>query len=464
MKLSLQKKIILSFLTVIIITSSFSTFVGVRLIGKSIPIVQDKVRLDLNSAREIYNEAVKEVKNIIRLSSIRFFIKDALLLNNIDSLSVELEEIRKNESLDFLTLTNPEGIVLLRAGNPEIKGDSQAYKEIINKARDGKTVVASTEIMSGEELSRERKELAIQAYTRIVSSPHTNTPGKTEETSGMVIIGAAPIFNDEENIIGILYGGRLLNHNFSIVDKIRDTIYEREKYKDRDVGVVTVFMNDIRVSTNVISTNGERAVGTLVSAEVEKNVLWEGKNWVERAFAVNEWYITAYEPVKNISGNIVGILGIGILENKYKDIEKHALLIFLGISFGGILLSIALCGFLTNSIMRPIKSLVDATRNIADGNMDQQVLLKDAPYEIEALEKAYNYMVSSIKERDEQLRQRAQEEIMKSERLAMVGQLAAGVAHEINNPLGGILLFSGLLLKKAPSEGLIRENLERIEK
>jgi len=53
---------------------------------------------------------------------------------------------------------------------------------------------------------------------------------------------------------------------------------------------------------------------------------------------------------------------------------------------------------------------------------------------------------------------------MKSERLAMIGQLAAGVAHEINNPLGGILLFSRLLLQKAPSEGIMRDNLERIEK
>ena len=52
---------------------------------------------------------------------------------------------------------------------------------------------------------------------------------------------------------------------------------------------------------------------------------------------------------------------------------------------------------------------------------------------------------------------------MKSERLAMIGQLAAGVAHELNNPLGSILLFNRLVLKKCSGEGPIRENLERIE-
>jgi two-component system NtrC family sensor kinase len=53
---------------------------------------------------------------------------------------------------------------------------------------------------------------------------------------------------------------------------------------------------------------------------------------------------------------------------------------------------------------------------------------------------------------------------MRSDRLAMIGQLAAGVAHEINNPLGSILLFSRLTVQQMPAGGRARENLERIEK
>jgi two-component system NtrC family sensor kinase len=51
---------------------------------------------------------------------------------------------------------------------------------------------------------------------------------------------------------------------------------------------------------------------------------------------------------------------------------------------------------------------------------------------------------------------------MESERLAMVGQLAAGVAHEINNPLTGIVTYSQLLLEKTPGEGSTRSSLQKI--
>jgi len=353
---------------------------------------------------------------------------------------------------------------LLRTANPKAEGDSQAYNELIKRVLTEKNVIASIEILSKEKLIREGKDLAERAYTKVIATPELNSTHKEVETSGMFIMAAAPVLSDEGRILGVLYGGRLLNHNNTIVDKIRDTIYENEKYDGKDVGVVTIFQNDVRISTNVKTENGQRAIGTLVSEDVYKNVLIKGNLLSKIEFAVRDWYITAYEPIKDISGKTIGILGLGVLESKFKSMERKALWIFLGITFAGIMMSIIICFVLTNSIMRPINSLLLATSRLANGDIEQHVQLSNSPEEIAALGEAFNYMVSTVKERDKQLRQQAQEEIMKSERLAMVGQLAAGVAHEINNPLGGILLFSRLLLQKAPSEGNMRDNLERIEK
>jgi two-component system NtrC family sensor kinase len=465
MKITFRKKVILSFLAVIGITGFFATFVGIKLIDKSIvPRIQDKVRVDLNSAREIFRGAEADVRNVIRLTSTRFFISESILSNDLKRLSTELQKVKQKEALDILNLTDHEGAVLLRTKNPNQKGDNQTSNELIKKVLTDKNIIASTEILSREELTKEGRDLAERAYTKVIATPESNSTHKEVETSGMFIMAAAPILSDEGRILGVLYGGRLLNRNNTIVDKIRDMIYEDEKYNGKDVGVVTIFQNDVRISTNVKTENGQRAIGTLVSEDVYKNVLIKGNSLNKIEFAVRDWYITAYEPIKDISGKTIGILGLGVLESKFKSMERKALWIFLGITFAGIAVSIIIGFVLTNSIMRPINSLLLATRGLADGDIEQHVQLSNSPEEIAALGEAFNYMVSTVKERDEQLRQRAQEEIMKSERLAMVGQLAAGVAHEINNPLGGILLFSRLLLQKAPSEGIMRDNLERIEK
>jgi len=463
--MALKTKIFISFFIVIILTSFFSTFVGVKLIGESIvPRIQDHARLDLNSARELYQEAVVEVQNIIRFTAVRYFISDALTVNMPHTLIKRLDDIRRAESLDFLSITDPDGHVIARSGAAADGEESVADNPLIAKVISERQVVSSTEIFTQEELKKENAGLAERAVIPITPTPHSVEKNRTVETSGLVIVSAAPIAGENGELLGILYGGRLLNRNYAVVDLIRDTVYERETYRGKDAGVATIFLGDIRVSTNIETEEGERAIGTIVSRDVDTYVLGEGNTWIERAFVVDDWYITAYEPIRNIHGENIGILGMGLLERKYRDMQTKALWMFLGISMGGILISMVICYILTNTIMRPVDSLLHVSREITDGHLDRHVSLEKAPKEIEALGKAFNTMVDSIRDRDEKLRLRAQEEIMKSERLAMIGQLAAGVAHEINNPLGGILLFSRLLLKKAPDEGVVRENLERIEK
>ena len=461
-KIKLRLKLILGFLSVIVIVGVTSTLVGVHLIGdRIVKQAQEKVELDLNSAREVYKDKIRDVSISIRLTALRFFLKDAISRNDIARLKIELRRIRERESLDILNLTDKDGKVIVRARNPVIYGDDQSDDELVKEAISKKEVVASTLIIPMDELLKEGEDLAEQAYIKLIQTPKAKPISGSEETSGMMIKAAAPILDHHGNLIGILYGGILLNKNYEIVDKIKDIVYRGETYRGKDIGTATIFQGDLRISTNVERKDGTRAIGTRVSEEVNNQVLVKGKPWFDRAFVVNNWYITAYEPIRNIKDEVIGILYVGILEEKFVDMKRQTMLTFLGITFVGIIIAFAISCILGNSITKPIRLLVSASNKFAKGDLNHRVEYRNKD-EIGELGTAFNYMLDSIKERDERLKEYTKQEIMKSERLAMVGQLAAGVAHEINNPLGSILIYSHLLLEDLEKEDPRRGNLEKI--
>lgn len=115
---------------------------------------------------------------------------------------------------------------------------------------------------------------------------------------------------------------------------------------------------------------------------------------------------------------------------------------------------------LLNSILKPVKDLEIAIEEIATGPMLREIKIGHAPPEIQNVVSSFNRMQASIRER----RRLNQEKLMRSDRMAILGQLAAGVAHEINNPLGSILLFTRLLMQQSADDPQVRENLEHIEK
>jgi two-component system NtrC family sensor kinase len=461
MKISLRAKLVISFLAVIMICGLVATLVAIRLIGTAIiSQAQDRVRTDLNSARHIYRDEIREVEALLDLSAQRFFIKDALLENDVDRLKRELEAIRKRESLDILTLTDANGQVIARARNPSISGDNQAHDELVSRVLSAREVVATTVIIPSEELIKEDASLAKQAHIEFIRTPKAKPSTETEQTSGMMMKAAAPVFDYDGSLIGVLYGGNLLNRNYQIVDRIKEIVYQDVKYKGKDIGTATIFQGDLRISTNVKAEDGGRAIGTRVSEEVYEQVLVKGLPWTDRAFVVNSWYIAAYEPIKDIRGKIVGILYVGILEGKFVDMQKRAIAIFLGITFAGMAGALIASSFLANGVLQPIKRLISASHQWAKGNLDYRVKTtrKD---EIAELAATFNLMASSLRQRDEQLKQYTQQQIMKSERLATLGQLAAGVAHEINNPLGAVLMYTHLALEDLEQRDALRTNLER---
>ncbi|MGB3863629.1 MAG: cache domain-containing protein [Candidatus Aminicenantaceae bacterium] len=478
--LSLRTKIILSFLVVIIVGGSLSLFFGSRLVKRTIiSQAQAKVRHDLGAAWMVFNEKLNDVKEIVDSTASRESIQDAIKYDRKDILFRYLSRVRNENSLDILTLTDSKGNVILRTRNPQVIGDSQAQDEIIRMSLMG-GICSFPQIVNRSELIKEAQELADRAYMEFVETPKAAQRPEEKEENGMMLKAASAVVDENGGILGVLYGGILINRNYEIVDRVKEIVYKDEQYKGREIGTATIFQHDLRISTNVKDEVGERAIGTRVSKEVNQAVLVEGKPWIDRAFVVNDWYITAYEPIKNISGDIIGILYVGVLERPYIDITNRVILAFSVIAVLSVVLLLVLLFISTTRIIHPIKEMVLATQKIAEGDLSHKVNVESKD-EIGFLANSFNQMTADLKtanekllewgrtlekkveERTKELRE-AQAHLIQSEKLASLGKLAAGVAHEINNPLGGILIYSHLLLEDLDESSPYYGNLEKIVK
>ena len=478
-KSSIKARLIKSFTVAILIPSVVTAVVGGIVIRKQVyEQAQARVTSDLESAKEIYKNHLERLKDSLRIHATRMIVYGALDRGDLSGLGPEMERIRTSERLDTLTLTDASGKVFYRTCNPSLAGDDERADMFVQHVLQNKAPASSTDIVPQNELQKESPRLAEQASMEITPTRMASPSGKTRIQSGMMLKGAAPVFTAGGRFVGVLVGGVLLNRNYEIVDKIQTTVFKGEAYKGQQVGTATIFQDDVRISTNVRNVDGSRAITTRVSAEVADAVLGRADTWRSRAFVVNEWYISAYTPIRNLLGNTIGMLYVGILERPYKDILWKNLYVFLGITLLAMGLVSVVAMIVAHQISRPIRAMANAAKKIAGGDYSQKVEVHSDD-EIGFLANNFNNMVSELVGAHQELRnwgetlerkveQRTTElkamqtHLIQSEKLAGVGKLAAGVAHEINNPLTCVLTNSSLILSDLPPDDPRREDLQTI--
>jgi two-component system NtrC family sensor kinase len=399
---SLRSKLVFSFLLVVLAGGLASSIIGTQMVGDTLVVeAQNKVRHDLASAWMVYQEKLNHIKDVLHLSAKRDLIIRSLVGGDVEILRRELEGVRMEYGLDVLTVTDKKGFVLTRTRNPYRAGDFQGNDELVRRALK-REVVASTEIVPQEELAQEGPELVRQAYMEFIPTPKAKERPQTKETSGMMLRAAVPITDVNDNLLGVAYGGSLLNRNYEIVDKIKDIVFKGERYKGKDTGTATIMQWDVRISTNVKNRSGLRAIETRVARDVYDQVLENGRAWIDRAFVVDDWYIAAYEPIRNIKGEIIGILYVGTLEEPYTDIRNRVIYSFFGIAFLGVVMVLILAYFITRSITRPIAELARATEVIAGGDFSHEVTIQSKD-EVGRLATSFNRMVRTLKATMEEL-------------------------------------------------------------
>jgi len=425
LRLTLQRKIVFFFLIVVIGGGSVALILGIVLYGKTVlERAQRQVKMDLNSAWMVYNQKIDSIKFLMRVTAKREAIIEGLRERDIPFLKRIFEEIRLDNNLDFLSLTDERGIVLVRTRYPYRVGDDQSNDEMVSRALN-REQIAGTQILSQEELIKEGDGLAEQAFMVFIPTRLAKPRARDRETSGMVIKAAVPMIDKNDDILGVLYGGILLNRNYEIVDRIKNTIYRGESYEGKDIGTATIFQWDVRISTNVKNSNGLRAIGTRVSREVYERVLENGQPYIGYAYVVNADYISAYEPIMNVLGQIIGILYVGILEQPFIDMRNQVIYLFFSIALIGVLVALVIGYFLARSISKPVEKLVYATQEVSQGNFPTNLEIYSDD-EIGRLAHSFSQMSKNLQKTMSDLKE------LNKRYLGLLGF----TTHELKQPLG----------------------------
>jgi two-component system NtrC family sensor kinase len=352
MKILTKTKLALIFLAIACFIGVVTSLIVNSLITNQIIFeAQERVKEDLNTARWVYTSKIRDLDRTIHWTSVRHVLKNALKEKNITPIRDELSVFMNEEGFDFLTLVDQKGMVVYRFHNPRLSGDSLIGDSFIKLALEKKGI-SGTQVLSGEELLKEGEALVRKATLRLIPTPKAKPTEKVEETSGMVLKSAYPVIDFNGEVLGILTGGVLLNRNYEIVDRIKNIVFKDAKYKGKEIGTATIFLGGLRISTNVMDREGNRAIGTRAMKEVQEQVLEKGMPWIQRAFVVDDWYITAYEPIRDIQDKIVGILYVGMLENKYSIMKERLILLFFLFSMSGMLIALTVSFLLSWKMMR----------------------------------------------------------------------------------------------------------------
>lgn len=469
----IRRKLLFATLAPLSAAIILSWLIGATLITDRIfKQAQQKVVSDLNSARKVYCGEIERLTGTVKVAGLSSDLSDLLRAGRYPSHKTMLRKLMQSEQLSFINIIDNKGMLRYRATNPGAAGDSLAADPLVAKALQG-TPVGGTQVYDRERLARENPDLVGDVSIVIKATPHSRSTNRSSEEHGLLLVAAAPLLTTDGSVVGVLQAGRLLNGDNRVVDTITHIVYEKDKR-----GAATIFLGDVRIATSVRGVGGERATGSLMSSEVASVVLEKSSPWNDRAFVLNDWYFSAYEPILDPDGATIGALYVGMPERPFLTMRTNINLIFIGGLAFVALIGIALSGWISNKLARPVWALAEGARRMAAGERIEPIVVNTHD-EISLLADEFNTMArevsilngtleQKVERRTAQLAEKnrqlltTQRDLARAERLAGLGMLAAGVAHEINNPLAIIRGNTELLQEELPRDAEEQEEVEAI--
>ncbi|WP_300523080.1 methyl-accepting chemotaxis protein [Aminiphilus sp.] len=303
-----------------------------------------------------------------------------------------LTPLAKEQGLDFVTVTNAEGIVVARTHSPEQKGDSVLGQSNVREALKGHTYAA---VESGT---------VVRLSTRC----------------------GVPLLDGEGRIVGVVSAGISLE-NSSLVDEGKK-LYGTE---------MTVFIGDERLSTT-IERDGTRLVGTKLDPSIARIVLEEGRPYAGRAEILGAPYITAYKPLLGPDGKPLGALFAGAPLETLIDARNSVLRMVLLIGAAVLAGAIGVFTILSGRIVNPLRRVADLAQRAGEGDLsfgreDFGVSSRD---ELGSMADALATMISRQRDMVMEVQREARRFAAAAESLSAFSQQSVASMEEVKKSLG----------------------------
>ncbi|MFQ5465145.1 MAG: ATP-binding protein [Thermodesulfobacteriota bacterium] len=413
--MNIYNKLTLSFLVVTLVPTILLAFLTTTIIGKSRRNdAQESINNSLKAAWVQYYSRAYQVQYGMLQASTEEHIQNAIMRRDRAFLTGQLLKWKKyRDYVDIWTIVDADSRAIASL-NTTASGQKLAIGGLVARSLETKEPVISTEVVSRETLLADG--LAAAALVSVVETHAAAAPpgapappasggtgvdgedaGKPAPTvtDGLVIFVITPVLDGDGEPVGAIVSGDLLNNDTYMPDVLAESL---------PGSLVAISLGGVQVSSNLVTESERRTIGQTLDAGLLRRIN-SADGFRGEAFMGGRFYITAFDPIVNQAGEVIGSLAVGLPKERFVELQYDNIKAIISVALIGLFMATGLGSIITYRITRPIKWLTRKAQLVATGDLSIHTSpLRDGGDEIADLSRTFAIMVEGLRENQTSIR------------------------------------------------------------